>query len=81
MRAASFFYEKLFAVKALAAADERNCAAGKETSEDRRRRLFYVICTRVEKSLALVAYTGNPGKLNATVISKGWFEPGEVVVL
>ena len=48
-----FSYEKLFGAKEPTATDKRNENEGKETSIDRTRRLFYVTCSRAEKSLAI----------------------------
>jgi len=75
-----FSYEKLFGVKAKSTTDLKNIADGKETSDDRTRRLFYVTCTRAQKSLALVAYTANPAELAKSVIAKRWFREEEIVV-
>jgi DNA helicase II / ATP-dependent DNA helicase PcrA len=66
-RGFQFKYEKLF---------------GAPTSEDATtsatRRLFYVTCSRAERSLALVAYSSNPDRVKSQVIAQGWFEPDEV---
>ena len=74
-----FSYEKLFGAKALTSTDQRNIDEGKETSIDRTRRLFYVTCSRAEKSLALVAYTKAPKDVKNYVISQGWFLEDEVI--
>ncbi len=74
-----FSYEKLFGAKALTSTDQRNINEGKETSIDRTRRLFYVTCSRAEKSLALVAYTKAPKDVKSYVISQGWFLEDEVI--
>ncbi len=73
-----FSYEKLFGAKTLTATDQNNQADGKETSIDRTRRLFYVTCSRAEKSLAIVAYTKQPEKVKEYVINQGWFEKNEI---
>ena len=52
---------------------------GKETSIDRSRRLFYVACSRAEKSLAIVAYTHAPEKVKQHVIAQAWFEESEII--
>ena len=57
----------------------KNEQEGKETSFDRTRRLFYVTCSRAQKSLAIVAYTENPDKVKEFVLSKDWFEEEEVI--
>lgn len=66
-RGFQFKYEKLFG----SAAEEDAILAAT-------RRLFYVICSRAEDSLALVAYTKDPGRVRDFVIAQGWFEPSEV---
>lgn len=55
-----FSYEKLFGAKPLSSTDSRNESTGTESVLSRTRRLLYVICSRAEKSLAVVAYTQNP---------------------
>ncbi|MBR9880918.1 MAG: ATP-dependent helicase [Gammaproteobacteria bacterium] len=74
-----FSYEKLFEVKSPTKGDVEKQLKGEETGIDRTRRLFYVTCTRAEKSLALVAYSQQPTLLKEKVVSKGWFEDYEVV--
>jgi len=76
-----FSYEKLFGAMVLTPTDQSNIDEGKETSVDRTRRLFYVTCSRAEKSLAIVAYTNNPNEVKAYVLSQGWFEENEIEAL
>lgn len=45
------------------------------------RRLFYVTCSRAERSLCLIAYTENPLAVRSYVLGKEWFADDEVVVL
>ena len=54
-----FKYEKLFGVQEKTTKDLENERAGKDSSIDRARRLFYVTCSRAKKSLAIVAYSVN----------------------
>lgn len=76
----SFFsYEKLFGAKDPSDTDEKSTAEGKETIIDRSRRLFYVTCSRAEESLAIVAYTKDPSRVKAHILSKGWFGEDEIV--
>lgn len=75
-----FSYEKMFEVKPSTKADLDKLSKGEESGIDRTRRLFYVTCTRAEKSLALVAYTQAPHLLKERVIAKGWFKDSEVVI-
>jgi DNA helicase-2/ATP-dependent DNA helicase PcrA len=76
-----FSYDKLFGIKAKTDTDIKNEAEGKETGIDRTRRLFYVICSRAEDSLAVVAYTDNPAGLKASLSGKGWFSDDEIIVM
>ncbi len=45
------------------------------------RNLFYVICSRASKSLALVLHTSDPGTARVAVITRGFFAPEEIVQL
>ena len=74
-----FSYEKLFGAKAPTNTDEKNRREGKDTSVDRTRRLFYVTCSRAQRSLAVIVYTKEPEKVASHVSSVGWFEDQEVV--
>jgi DNA helicase-2/ATP-dependent DNA helicase PcrA len=76
-----FSYDKLFGIKGKTDADIKNEREGKETGIDRTRRLFYVICSRAEESLAVVAYTNNPTELKASLSGKGWFADDEIILL
>lgn len=76
-----FSYEKLFGAKAKSAVDVKNEEAGGETTIDRTRRLFYVTCSRTMESLAIVAYSDNPGAVRAQVLREGWFTADEVEVI
>lgn len=77
----SWSYEKLFGAKAPTAADIKNQKEGKETTIDRTRRLFYVTCSRAEKSLAVVAYSQNPQQVRQSAIDYGWLDEGEVIMM
>jgi DNA helicase-2/ATP-dependent DNA helicase PcrA len=68
-RGFQFKYEKLFGP---ANADDAVAAAT--------RRLFYVTCSRAERSLALVAYTPQPDRIRDYVINHGWFDTDEVII-
>lgn len=76
-----FSYEKLFGAKSKTETDIKNEREGKDTGIMRTTRLFYVACTRAEKSLAVVAYTGNKEAVKNTAISNGWFSKGEIELL
>lgn len=70
MRVFLFSYDKLFGIKSKTTTDINNEREGKETGIDRTRRLFYVICSRAEESLAIVAYTDNPTGLKEGLSGK-----------
>ena len=76
-----FAYDKLFATKAKSKTDLENEAAGKETTIDRTRRLFYVTCSRAEQSLAVIYYTADPTLARDAMIRQEWFEPGEIELI
>lgn len=76
-----FSYDKLFGAKDASDADKKNIKEGKETSIDRTRRLFYVICSRAVKSLAIVAYTNNTATVKQTALANEWFVDSEILSL
>lgn len=80
-RGFSFSYEKLFGAKAETATDIKNAREGKDTSIMRTARLFYVACTRAQKSLAVVAYTEDVNSVKQTALSNGWFSENEIYIL
>jgi DNA helicase-2/ATP-dependent DNA helicase PcrA len=80
-RGFSFSYEKLFGAKDKTKADLDCEKEGKETGIDKTRRLFYVTCSRAEKSLAIVAYSENPQQIKQFVVAQGWFSNDEVEAL
>lgn len=75
-----FQYEKLFGALAKTKTDIDNERDGKDSGPARTRRLFYVTCSRAEKSLALVAYSADPAKVKDHVLKEGWFEKEEVEI-
>jgi DNA helicase-2/ATP-dependent DNA helicase PcrA len=76
-----FSYDKLLGAKTPTTTDQKNLQEGKETSIDRTRRLFYVTCSRAQKSLAVVVYTREAAKVASYVAGIGWFEIDEIVQL
>ena len=74
-----FSYEKLLGAKALTNRDEQNRLEGKDTSVVRTRRLFYVTCSRAQRSLAVIVYTREADKVASHMSRIGWFEDQEVV--
>lgn len=75
-----FKYEKLFRVEPASTSDIKNEVEGKDSSITRTQRLFYVICSRAKKSLAVVAYTKDKEQFKkfATEIL---FNDNEIVLL
>jgi DNA helicase-2/ATP-dependent DNA helicase PcrA len=80
VRGFMFDYEKLFGAKELSPTDVRNQQEGKDSSLDRTRRLFYVTCSRAQRSLAVVAYSESPQAVKQSMIANGWFDESEIVV-
>lgn len=76
-----FDYDKFLGIKALSERDRENEVQGIDSALSRTRRLFYVICSRSEKSLAVVCYTKNPNLLKEKLIQKEWFEQEEIILL
>lgn len=73
-----FNYDKFLGVKSLSDNDKKNEAQGEDNALSRTRRLFYVICSRAEKSLAVVCYTKNSELLKNKLIEKEWFDESEI---
>lgn len=76
-----FTYDKLFGAKALSNTDTDNLRDGRDSVLDRTRRLFYVACSRAEKSLAIIAYTSDPESVKATLLANDWFEESEIEII
>lgn len=76
-----FSYEKLFGAKEKSETDIKNELDGKDTSMSRTARLFYVACTRAEKSLAIIAYTENIDKVRNTLTANNWFYNNEIEII
>jgi ATP-dependent DNA helicase UvrD/PcrA len=72
-----FSYEKLFGAKQ----DSKKNDPDQDPSIDRTRRLFYVTCSRAEDSLALIAYTSDPEKIQKHVVEEGWFKEKEIELI
>ncbi len=75
-----FSYEKLFGTVAKSKTDLENEQQNKDSAVSRTRRLFYVVCSRAQKSLAVVAYTSDPNALKSNALET-WFKEEEVIVL
>jgi DNA helicase-2/ATP-dependent DNA helicase PcrA len=76
-----FKYEKLFGVIQLSKTDIDNEDQGKDSVISRTRRLFYVTCSRAEKSLAIVAYSQDPQAVKKHAIASKWFNENEIVLV
>jgi DNA helicase-2/ATP-dependent DNA helicase PcrA len=76
-----FSYEKLFGAKNKTKTDIDNERDGKDTSIARTTRLFYVACTRAQKSLAVIAYTSDKDAVKNTALTNGWFFDDEIIVV
>ncbi|WP_243637469.1 UvrD-helicase domain-containing protein [Parashewanella curva] len=76
-----FKYEKFFGAEDLTATDKRNEASGIDSVLSRTRRLFYVICSRAEKSLAVVAYSQDPLAVKNRAIDAEWFVEDEIILI
>lgn len=73
-----FSYNKLLGIKELSERDLENETQGLDSAISRTRRLFYVICSRAEQSLAVVCYTKEPNTLKDKLIEKKWFDEEEI---
>ncbi|MBZ0221271.1 MAG: AAA family ATPase [Candidatus Methylomirabilis sp.] len=76
-----FSYNKFFGIDPLSDRDRDNLANGRETVIDRTRRLFYVICSRATKDLAVVMYAVDPDAVYRQIVSEGLFPEKDVIVL
>jgi DNA helicase-2/ATP-dependent DNA helicase PcrA len=74
-----FSYDKLFGARVLTSTDQQNIQEGRETSIDRTRRLFYVICSRAQSSLAVVVYTKEKQKIVDHLHNLEWFDDNEII--
>lgn len=77
-RGSTFNYNKLFGIQEKSDTDLKNEAEGKETTIDRTRRLFYVICSRAIDSLAIVYYSNEIDNAVEAIKSTGWFSDNEI---
>lgn len=76
-----FKYEKFFGAENLSATDKKNEENGIDSVLSRTRRLFYVICSRAEKSLAVVAYSQDPLAVKNRAIDAEWFDEDEIILI
>ncbi len=76
-----FSYDKVFGAEALSERDEKNIAAGDETTIDRTLRLLYVTCSRAEESLALVLWARDVGLAIEAIKACAWFADEEILTI
>ena len=76
-----FSYGKLLGTTPPSKKDEENERMGADSASKRSRRLFYVICSRAQKSLAVVAYTKEPALVEKKAIASGWFSKDEIILM
>lgn len=76
-----FSFDKILGLKSPSETDLKNMKEKKETSIDRTLRLFYVACSRAQKSLAIVAYTSSPDSVQKHIQNIGWIEADEIEIL
>ncbi|HDR1496543.1 TPA: hypothetical protein QB439_001003, partial [Pasteurella multocida] len=76
-----FKYSKLFGTTPLSATDIKNMNDNKDYVVSRTSRLFYVICSRAEESLAVVVYSNNTQALKEKVLELNWFNEDEIDIL
>jgi DNA helicase-2/ATP-dependent DNA helicase PcrA len=76
-----FSFEKLLGAAPPSSADEKNEREGNDSGAKRSRRLFYVTCSRAQKSLAVVAYTKNAAAVKKYVQDSGWFSEAETHII
>ena len=76
-----FKYEKLFGAIELSQRDIDNEKQGIDSVIPRTRRLFYVTCSRAEKSLVIVAYSQDPQAVKKHAIESKWFNANEIVLV
>ena len=76
-----FSYDKVFGAETLSERDEKNIAAGDETTIDRTLRLLYVTCSRAEESLALVLWARDVGLAIEAIKACAWFADEEILTI
>jgi DNA helicase-2/ATP-dependent DNA helicase PcrA len=77
-RSTSYSYERLLGIKELSDTDVANAGNGRETSQDRTRRLFYVCCSRALTDLAVVLFTNDPISARKAVKETGIFKKDSI---
>lgn len=75
-----FRYNKLLGTESLSDTDRKNIESGKDNVLSRTARLFYVICSRAEESLAIVVYSNKPSELKNNLIDSEFFSKDEIEI-
>ena len=75
-----FKYNKLLGTESLSDTDRKNIESGKDNVLSRTARLFYVICSRAEESLAIVVYSNKPSELKNNLIYSEFFSEDEIEI-
>lgn len=73
-----FSYERLFGLKEPTRREIENLERGEDTTLERTRRLFYVACSRAERSLAVVLFTKDTRKTLETLRKNSPFPSANV---
>jgi DNA helicase-2/ATP-dependent DNA helicase PcrA len=79
-RGSLFNFDKFLGATPKSKTDIEHEARGEETTIDRTRRLFYVSCSRAEKSLALIAYSAQPELVRKFLLDNNWLDSNEIEV-
>lgn len=78
---ATMKYGKLIGTKNLSPQEAYKRDLGEETSLDTLARLFYVVCSRAKKSLAVVCYSDDVDRDRKAFSELGWFAKSEIVAV
>lgn len=76
-----FSYSRFFGLEPPSETDLENARAGKETTIDRTRRLFYVCCSRARLDLAVALFVANPDRSREKVVATKIFQNDQVFTL
>ena len=80
-RTNTFSYGKYFGVTELSDTDRANIEAGKDSTIDRTRRLFYVCCSRALTDLVVVVFAEDTNQMRDALLQKAYFDPECIHVL
>lgn len=77
-RTTTFSYGKYLGVTELSDRDRANIDAGRDSTIDRTRRLFYVCCSRALSDLVVVIYAEDTMRMHNALLDKGFFDPESI---